>query len=183
MVEELLEKIPPERCWEITAKILSSFFVLRGEKIIAPSLGIEEGVIAPIMGAEKWIEINVRGFSEGLAEGLAWIQKTFNIPVEDAIDADNLMTVSSRLEIGPEWEHEYIERTPEKVVCKLTKCPWWERYKEFNVDPAYIPCGAGHQAVCELAFKGINPKITYKLTKAIPWGDPYCEEVYELKEE
>jgi len=93
------------------------------------------------------------------------------------------MTVSGGLEAGPEWEQEYVERTPQRVICRITKCPWWERYKEFNVDPAFIPCDAGHQVVCELAFKEINPKITYKLTKAMPWGDPYCEEVYEFKEE
>jgi hypothetical protein len=182
-IEELLEKIPPETCWAITAKILSSLFVLRGDKTTAPILGTGEGVTAPILGAEKWKEIVVKAYSEGVPEGIAWVKETFNIPVENAIDADNLMTVASRLELGPEWEHEYIERTPERVVCILTKCPYWERYKEFNVDPAFIFCDDGHKAICKLAFKRINPKITYKLTKAMPWGDPYCEEVYEFKEE
>jgi hypothetical protein len=183
MVEELLKQIPAERCWEITAKILTSLFVLRDNKMIAPLLGIGEGIVAPIMGAEKWKEIVVKAYAEGVPEGIAWVMETFNIPVENAIDADNLMTVGSRFEVGPEWEHEYIERTPERVVCRLTKCPWWERFTEFSVDPAFIACDDGHLKVCELAFKKINPKITYKLTKAMPWGDPYCEEVYEFKEE
>ena len=32
-------------------------------------------------------------------------------------------------------------------------------------------------------FKAINPKITHKLVKSRPRGDPYCEDVYEFKEE
>jgi hypothetical protein len=38
-IEELLEKIPPEKCWAITAKILFTLTVLRGEKFLIPILG------------------------------------------------------------------------------------------------------------------------------------------------
>jgi len=55
---ELLEKITPETCWEITAKILTSLIVMRGEKIIAPTLGKGEGIISHIWGAERWVDIN-----------------------------------------------------------------------------------------------------------------------------
>ncbi|MFX1520518.1 MAG: hypothetical protein ACFFCD_11415 [Promethearchaeota archaeon] len=50
---ELLERIPAEKCWEITAKFLTKFLVLRGEKVIAPELGKEEGIFAPVLGSEK----------------------------------------------------------------------------------------------------------------------------------
>ena len=53
MAEELLEKIPAEKRWAITAKILTGFQVLRGEISVAPLLGIGEGVFAPVMGAEN----------------------------------------------------------------------------------------------------------------------------------
>jgi hypothetical protein len=47
-LEELLEKIPPGKRWEITSKIISALWVIRGEKIIAPLLGKGEGIISPI---------------------------------------------------------------------------------------------------------------------------------------
>ena len=58
-----------------------------------------------------------------------------------------------------------------------------ERYNEFEVDPALSTCPPGDQAWGDEGFKAVNPKLTYKVTKAVPWGDPYCEFVYEFKEE
>ena len=78
---------------------------------------------------------------------------------------------------------ETIEATPERAVWKVTKCEWWERYKEFEVDPELSPCAPTDQAWGEAGLKAVNPKLTYKITKAMPWGDPYCECVIELKEE
>jgi hypothetical protein len=84
---------------------------------------------------------------------------------------------------GPEWEREYVEKTPERVVVRWTKCPNWETYKELDIDPAFILCEAGHQVIIKEGLKVINPKLTLKITKAIPRGDPYCEDVVEFKEE
>ena len=49
--KELLEKIPPEKCWAITAKILTTFAVLRGEKRVSTEMGTGEGIISPLLGA------------------------------------------------------------------------------------------------------------------------------------
>jgi hypothetical protein len=59
-----------------------------------------------------------------------------------------------------------------------------QRYKEFDVDLALSPCiTEGCQPWAEQGFKAINPKITRKLTKTMPQGDPYCEAIVEFKEE
>ena len=183
MTEELLEKIPPEKRWEITSKILSSIVVMRGEKIIAPELGKGEGITSPVLGIEKWKEINIKIFGEYEKYMFPMIRDMFNIPVGNAKEVDDLAFVIGALETGPEWQGYFVEQTPEKVIYRNTKCPWWERYKEFKVDPAFIPCGAGHQLWGEEGCKSVNPKVTFKLTKAMPWGDPYCEEVFEFKNE
>ena len=184
MAEELLEKIPPEKRWEITAKILTGIYVFRGEKIIAPALGRGEEIVAPVMGAEKWTEINVKIFGDAGKQMFQWVKETFNIPVEDAIEAHKLETVAYTLTMGPEFEGEYVEKTPERVVFRCTKCPWWERYKEFEADPAFTACDkGGHQAWSEEGHRAINPKLTYELAKAMPRGDPYCEVIIEFKEE
>jgi len=184
MAEELLEKIPPERRWAITAKTLLGLAVLQGEKIIAPEMGKDKGIIAPVLGAQKWHEINVKIYgAEAIAQLMFWIKKTFDIPVEDAIGASKLYILNLTLGGGPDFEWEYIEKTPERVVIRYPKCPYMERYREFDVDPALIPCGVSHKRFNEEQLKKINPKITCKLTKAMPFGDPYCEDIFELRDE
>jgi hypothetical protein len=183
MAEELLEKIPPERRWEITSKILSRFMVLRGEESVAPLLGKGEGIISPIWGAEKWQEIHIKVFGDGGKHLFPMFKEMFNLPVENAIDADNLVTVVATLMNGPENTPEVVEATPERVVGRIIKCTWMERYKECDIDRAFIPCVHGDQAWGEEGLKAVNPKISYKITKAMPLGDPYCESIVEFKEE
>ena len=177
-----MEKIPPEKRWEITAKILSIFSVIRGEKIIAPLLGEGEGIISPIWGAEKWDEINEKIFVDAAKQFIPRVKEMFNIPVEDAMGAANLFYFMLVLACGPEIKGTIVETTPERVVFRWTQCPWWNLYKEFEVDPAFMPCPKIHQAESKAVLKAINPKLTFKMTKAMPWGDPYCEDVYEFKD-
>ena len=183
MAEELLEKVPPETCWAITAKALTGFLVRRGEKRIAPDLGKSEGFISPIWSKAKWIEVGVKVFGDAGKKMLPQIKESFNIPVEDAIGAAKLVWVTARLMFGPEWEWKYLEKTPERVVVRWTKCHMWDAHKECEVDPVFILCESGHQTIIKEGFKVINPKLTFKITKALPRGDPYCEDVYEFKEE
>jgi hypothetical protein len=180
---ELLEKISPEKLWKISTKILLTISVLRGVKTVMPLLGKEEGFISPVRGWEKWEEIIDKIQAEGAKRMYSRIKETFNIPVENAVDAFNLVRVVAVLVYGPDWEFEFVEKSPEKVVCRMTRCPWLERYKEFKLDPDVMVCPVGCQAWCEEGLKAVNPKTTFKLVKAMPWGDPYCEEIIEFKEE
>lgn len=179
---KLLEKIPPKKRWAITAKTLTRLLVMQGSKIFAPTLGKGEGITSPVLGAEKWTEIIEKIYSDGAGKMFPWVKERFNIKVEDAIGANNLSTVVSRLQNGPEMEFEIVEATPERVVSRVTKCAWWERYKELEVDHTLRTCDAVDKLWGEVGFKTINPKITYRLTKAMPRGNPYCEFIFEFKE-
>ena len=183
MVEELLKKIPPETCWAITAKTLWRFLILTGVSIIAPEMGKGEGYIAPVLGWEKVEEIATKIWTEGASKSFPWVKDTFNIPVEDAIGAAKLSIVAAILHMGPEFKGKYVEKTPERVVFRWTKCTSWENQKELELDPELRPCAPSHEAGFEAGLKAVNPKLTYKLTKTMPWGDPYCESVIEFREE
>jgi hypothetical protein len=183
-IEELLELVPPEKRLAITAKILTSLYVIRGEKIIAPDMGRAEGFTLPALGVEKWTEINQRIFGDGAKRFFPWVKEMFNIPVKNAIEAAKLETVVGTLFCGPEQENEYPEATPERAVIRITKCAFMERYKEFDADLALSPCvNAGCQGWCEEGLKVINPKLTLNYTKVMPRGDPYCECTIQFKEE
>jgi len=183
MVKELLEKIPPDKRWEIAAKTIWRFWVLRGDKIFAPSLARGEGIIAPVLGKEKWIEINQMMIREGGRTFYPWLQETFDIPVEDAVGAAKLYIVAAILFTGPEFKFEIIEATRERAVIRITKCPLWDGYEELEVIPEVRVGDDGHQSWVEVGFKAVNPKLTHKFTKAREKGDPYCEAIIEFKDE
>ena len=181
-IAELLEKIPPEKRWAITAKILTGFIVMRGSNIMAPILGKGEGIISPLWGWEKFDEINTKIFGEGGKKMLQMVKERFNIPVEDAIGAYTLYIVAVTIQQATEFITELIEAAPERVVFRRTKCAWYERYQDFGLDPELRVCPTGHQAWGEEGFKSINPHLKFTLTKTMPRGDPYCEVVIEFKE-
>ncbi len=183
MVEELLKKIPAERCWDITGKTLTNMVVLRGDKMMPSLLSIGEGIIAPVLGLEKYLEINTKIWGDSGKITFPLFKDMFGIPVEDAVGAIKLATVVAQLLQGPEFESEIVEATPERAVWRIHKCAWWERYKENEVKPEFVPCVNAHQAWGEEGVKAISPKLTYTLLKAMPRGDPYCEAVIEFKEE
>jgi len=198
--ETLLENISADHCWAITAKILTGLIVLRIIKARA-LFGKGEGIIAPVMAYEKAMEISAKIMDELSRKFFPWVKEMFNIPVEDAIGAAQLIWVASILYAGPERESEILEETRERVVLRLSKCAYMElrlskcaymeRLNELGKDPeiriTYIPgpstCAAACQAWGEEGIKAINPQLTFNLTKATMWGDPYCEWVIEFKDE
>ena len=179
----LLDKFPAEKRWEITTKALTRLYVLRMKKTGATLLGKGKGITALLLGREKHQEIQEKAWGEGGTHKLPWVKETFNIPVEDAIGAAKSVIVAAYLVHGPELDRKIVEATPERAVLRTTKCAWTERYEELEVDFVLQDCESGHVGWCEAGLKLINPKITYKMTKAIPRGNPYCEEVIEFKEE
>ena len=180
--KKLLEKMPAEKCWALTAKFIQSFFYLLGSRILVPLFSKGEDIYAPVMGYDKFEEITAKVFGEHGRKMLSMVKKTFNIPVKDAKDAYKLYIVAGTLNEGPEFMAELVEETRERVVFRRPMCAWWERYKEFEIDPEFMVCLPGHQRWGEEGFKAINHKLTFRPTKAISRGDPYCEFVIEFKE-
>ena len=132
---------------------------------------------------KKWIEINTNFVVEGGRQFNLMVQKMLNMPVEDAIGAANLAIVAGALLMGPGLDEEIIEKSRERAVIRITKCPLWEGYEEFEVEPEVRVGDDGHHAMFEAGLKAVNPKLTHRITKALEKGDPYCEVVIEFKDE
>jgi hypothetical protein len=168
MSEAILKKIPAEMRWEITAKCLTG-----------ATIGYQQALLE-IVGKEKADEVEAKMWGEGGKTFIPMIKEAFNIPVEDAIGAANLVKVAAVLGMGPECTDEIIEETKERVVQRWVKCPFMERAKEMGVIDKH-DCYPG----CTAWTKGlnvINPKLNIiKTKKAMPRGDPYCEWIYEFK--
>jgi hypothetical protein len=182
MAEELLKKIPPEKRWELTARFLTKLNTMRIHRT-RPHLGIGEGITSPIMGWEKFQEIQEKIWHDNGRNFLPWIKETFNIQVEDAIGAIKLAIVAGRLNVGPAVENTIVEATPERSVRRSIGCAWWVRHKESGLAPELSSCPRACQIFFEEGFKAVNAKIAVRLTKSLLWGDPYCEWIFEFKEE
>ena len=181
---ELLEKIPAEKRWLITAQVLSRFSVLRGSNFMPTLLGEEEGIFSPVWGWEKWNEILTKVMGDTGKRIFAMVKETFNIPVEDAVGAAKLTIAAGTLIAGPECKTEIVEATPERAVVRWTKCGWDERFNELDLALGLRGgCHSGHQALFEEGLKAINPNIDYRFKKSLAKGDPYCEDVIEFKED
>ena len=182
-IEDLLEKIPPKRRWEITAHALLRFSVWRGSKWMPTLLGKEEGIFSPVRGWEKWNEILTKVMGDLAKRFYTQIKETFNVPVEDAIEVGELSNECAILQMGPEYEYEVLEASSKRFVGRTTKCAWNEMFNELEV-----PQGLrGGCVVCTIwvgeGIKAVNSKVTAKRIKSIYEGDPYCEWVTEYKEE
>jgi hypothetical protein len=169
---EIYEKIPIATKWETFADVCVFGVVMRGEKIIAP-----------VLGKQKWLEINHKAWGENGKRLFPKVEETLNISGEDAGGAAKLAMVAVALVGGPKLTAELVEESKERAVVRTTKCPWWEMYQALDIHPELIPCEVGHQAFCEEGIKAIDSKATFTLTKALPKGDSYCEGVYEFNEE
>jgi len=182
MAEELLKKIPPERRWKITARALLRFSVVRGSKSMPTILGKEEGILAPVWGWEKWIEILTKVMTDAANRFYPRIKELLNMPVEDAKDVSELAHVTAVLQMGPEYIAKTVKKGKYRAVRRTIKCGWGERLNDFNIDPGLR--GACH--ICPVwareGAKAVNSKVTVKRTKAMLYDDPYCEFVYEFKE-
>ena len=164
------EKIPAEKRWEITAKVLREVVMLYGATLMAA------------VDREKFHDSLEKAWGEIGKKFIPMVKEASDIPVEDAAAAGNLLRVAGSVNVGREFPLEIIEETRERTVCRVTKCPWLERLKEFGFPPDLVDCGRFDLAWCREGLKAINPKLEVMLTKALPRGDPYCEHIVELKE-
>ena len=98
---------------------------------------------------------------------------------ETAGDVERAMHLLEKASMGPEFVFEVVESTKDRCVGKTTQCPWHKRWKEQGVD--FNTCGVGHQKWGEGAAERLNPNFTFKLTKNMVLGDPYCQWVVERK--
>ena len=76
-------------------------------------------------------------------------------------------------------EAEIKELSQNRFAMRIDRCPLSERWKIVGA-PSWM---------CELwgsyalgMYQSIHPKFEYKVLKSIHRGDPYCEEIWELKE-
>ena len=72
------------------------------------------------------------------------------------------------------------ESTESEIHTEFVKCPWHEASTVLGIPEDWQFCPSGHVAFTETMYKALNPKASYKLTKAMPSGDRICEGISSL---
>jgi hypothetical protein len=161
-----IDKIPLEARWELATKGLTGAY-------IAISKALKDAV-----GQDKFEEFNGALWFEA-GKGAKQFADAFGLATVNAEDVEAVTHLLAKASMGPEFEFEVVESTPDRCVGRTTHCPWHKRWKEQGVE--FNSCGAGHQRWGDGAAESLNPNFTFKLTKNMVAGDAHCEWVIERK--
>ena len=80
---------------------------------------------------------------------------------------------------GGVWEMDVIEQTPTTYFFNVTRCPYYEKYRELGLEEF----GVGFSCCRDEPFaRGFNPQLELVRTKTIMEGADHCDFRYYLSE-
>lgn len=80
---------------------------------------------------------------------------------------------------GGVWEMDVLEQTPTTYFFNVTRCPYYEKYKELGLEEF----GVGFSCCRDEPFaRGFNPNLKLVRTKTIMEGDEHCDFRYYLED-
>jgi len=78
---------------------------------------------------------------------------------------------------GGVWEMEVLERTPTTYFFNVTRCPYYEKYRELGLDEFGVELSCCRD---EPFARGFNPRLVLMRTKTLMEGADYCDFQYYL---
>lgn len=131
-----------------------------------------------IIGKERFYEIARKIWTEGGKEAKA-LAEMLRLPTGNAREVDKAWGIIGEILDGPEIKWEVALEEDDRVVTRITGCPFLNRAKEMGIDPgdSFESC----QAYCRSVVENLNPRYTQRFDSAMCKGSPYCESVVELK--
>lgn len=79
---------------------------------------------------------------------------------------------------GGVWEMDVLEQTPTTYFFNVTRCPYYEKYRELGLEEF----GVGFSCCRDEPFaKGFNPELKLVRTKTVMEGADHCDFRYYLR--
>ncbi len=75
------------------------------------------------------------------------------------------------------WEMDVLEQTPTTYFFNVTRCPYYEKYRELGLEEFGIEFSCCRD---EPFARGLNPKLKLERTKTIMRGGDICDFRYHL---
>jgi hypothetical protein len=161
-----LKDIPAELRWAIAAKSATAM-------TWAYSIAFQD-----VIGKERFNEIARQIWTEGGKESKS-MADMLGLPDGNAKEVDSTWGIIGSILNGPEITWDIIDDKDNRVVTRITGCPFLNRAREMGLDPkdAFGSCQAYNKSVVE----NLNPKYTQRFVSGMCLGAPYCESVVERK--
>ena len=160
-----IKDIPAEVRWEIAARS-------------ATAMSFAYAAFFERVFGDKYDEIIKQIWIEGGKEAKALAEK-LALPMGNAKEVDETWGVLSQILYGPEITWETQEEGEDRVVDRITGCPFLNRHREMGAGNEGLFDGC--QAYSRSAVESLNPKYTQRFESAMCQGAPYCESIVELK--
>ncbi|NNK14520.1 MAG: L-2-amino-thiazoline-4-carboxylic acid hydrolase [Desulfofustis sp.] len=75
------------------------------------------------------------------------------------------------------WEMEVVEQTPTTYFFNVTRCPYYEKYRELGLEEFGVELSCCRD---EPFTRGLNPNLRLVRTKTIMEGEGFCDFRYSL---
>ncbi|MBT8353128.1 MAG: L-2-amino-thiazoline-4-carboxylic acid hydrolase [Desulfofustis sp.] len=75
------------------------------------------------------------------------------------------------------WEMEVVEQTPTTYFFNVTRCPYYEKYRELGLEDFGVELSCCRD---EPFARGLNPNLRLVRTKTIMEGEDFCDFRYSL---
>lgn len=165
-MELSVQEIPNETKWAMAAQGLTGALVAH------------LNALYDLLGKEKYREV-VRQIWTPIGEGSAGQISSLGLKSGDAQSVALAGATMCMCSMGPEYNIEQVESSPDRTVLKVTQCPWNNRLKEAGISNDIM-------TACDAAFwnrfvKALKPDVTMRHGKKMHLGDPYCEYIFETK--
>jgi len=161
-----IKDIPAEVRWEIAAKSATAMPWAYGM------------AFQDLIDEKRLHEIDQHIWNEGGKEAKK-LADQLNLPANNAKEVNNTWGIVSRILYGPEFEEDIIEENENRVVTRITGCPFLNRAREMEIDPkdGFGSCQAYSKSIVE----NLNTKYTQRFVNGMCLGAPYCENIIEIK--
>lgn len=165
-MSDAIEKVPAEARWQIAAKGLTGAIMFLGN------------ALRQEVGEEKFNAV-ARALWYQAGKDLKEFVAAFGLPVEGAMRIEEAGEMAVLTSMGPEFKFEVVEAGQDRCVARYSRCPWYERHKEQGI--GIDLCTFGHGCWGEGFVESVNPDFSYRVSKSMPRGAPYCEVIIERK--
>ena len=78
------------------------------------------------------------------------------------------------------WEMEVLEQTPTTYFFNVTRCPYFEKYRQLGLEEFGVELSCCRD---EPFARGLNPQLKLERTKTIMEGEEFCDFRYSLNPE
>jgi hypothetical protein len=158
--------IPAEMRWEIAAKSAAAMPWIYGT------------AYRGLTDEKKFQEIDRQIWIEGGREAKRLADK-LNLPAGNAREINSTWGIIGTILFGPEFREEIVEENDNRIVTRITGCPFLNRAREMGIDPkdAFGSCQAYGKSIVE----ELNGKYSQRFLSGMCLGASYCENIIELK--